>query len=284
MTFNEKLFSLRRKSGFSQEELAEKLNVSRQAVSRWEIGETLPDTQNLLLLSDIFEVTADYLLRNATETEQAEKTGIFAPAPTVGNTYANGSGNTSLFSQILHVLYTALPAVFMGAAGYLAKDSAPAMLIFWLVAVFIQFTVTATQKNDLLASSPKERKTVFEIETAVNIFISAAVLVIFFADLPIFNIFIYVLLLHVYAILAFEETLFHAGKSPYLKELRLKFYRLNMWFFTPALAALSVKTVLLFSPDANGYLLFAGILAALLVICACVFAVLQKKLNNFKDE
>ena len=281
MTFNEKLLSLRRKAGLSQEELAEKLDVSRQAVSRWENGETLPDAQNLLVLSDIFGVTTDYLLRDGTETEKSEEKE--APAPTVNNTYIQ-KNSVSLFSQIIRILHMALPAVFMGAAGYLAKDSAPAMLIFWLVAVFIQFTVTATQKNNLLASSQKERKTVFEIEAAMNIFISAAALVIFFADLPVFNIFIYVVLLHVYAILAFEETLFHAGKSPYLKELRLKFYRLNMWFFTPALAALSVKTVLLFSPDANGYLLFAGILAALLVICACVFAVLQKKLNNFKDE
>ena len=74
MTFNEKLLSLRRKAGLSQEELAEKLDVSRQAVSRWEMGETMPDAQNLLLLSDIFGVTVDYLLRDATETEQAEKT------------------------------------------------------------------------------------------------------------------------------------------------------------------------------------------------------------------
>ena len=282
MTFNEKLLSLRRKSGLSQEELAEKLDVSRQAVSRWENGETLPDAQNLLVLSDIFGVTIDYLLRNETETEKTEEKE--APAQPINNTYINTNNGASVFSRMIRILYMALPAVFMGAAGYIAKDSAPAMLIFWLVAVFIQFTVTATQKNDLLASSQKERKTVFEIETAVNIFISAVALVIFFANLPVFNIFIYVVLLHIYAIFAFESTLFCAGKSPYLKELRLKFYRLNIWFLTPALTALSVKTVLLFSPDANGYLLFAGILAALLVICACVFAFLQKKQNNFKDE
>jgi transcriptional regulator with XRE-family HTH domain len=277
MTFNEKLLSLRRKSGLSQEELAEKLDVSRQAVSRWENGETLPDAQNLLVLSDIFGVTTDYLLRNGTETEKSEEKE--APAPTVNNTYIQ-KNSVSVFSQIIRILYIALPAVFIGASGYLAKDSALAMLIYWLVAVFIQFTVTATQKNDLLASSQKERKTFFEIGTAVNIFISAASIVIFFADLPVFNIFIYVVLVNIYAILAFEETLFHAGKSSYLKELRLKFYRLNMWFFTPALAALSAKTVLLFVHDASRYLLFSGILSALLVICACVFALLQKSLKE----
>ena len=64
MTFNEKLLSLRRKAGLSQEELAEKLDVSRQAVSRWEMGETMPDAQNLIMLSDIFGVSVDYLLRD----------------------------------------------------------------------------------------------------------------------------------------------------------------------------------------------------------------------------
>jgi transcriptional regulator with XRE-family HTH domain len=277
MTFNEKLLSLRRKSGLSQEELAEKLDVSRQAVSRWENGETLPDAQNLLVLSDIFGVTTDYLLRDEMEKEKSEEKE--APATTVNNTYIQ-KNSVSVFSQIIRILYMALPAVFIGASGYLAKDSALAMLIYWLVAVFIQFTVTATQKNDLLASSPKERKTFFEIATAVNIFISAASLVIFFADLPVFNIFIYVVLVNIYAILAFEETLFHAGKSPHLKELRLKFYRLNMWFFTPALAALAAQTAVLFSLAQNIYLAFAAVLAILLFACACVFALLQKSLKN----
>lgn len=64
MTFGEKFLELRKKSGLSQEELAEKLLVSRQAVSRWESGETMPDSPNLLKISEIFEVSADYLLHD----------------------------------------------------------------------------------------------------------------------------------------------------------------------------------------------------------------------------
>ena len=277
MTFNEKLLSLRRKSGFSQEELAEKLNVSRQAVSRWEMGETMPDAKNLLELSDIFGVSIDSLLRD--EKQTGEATAQEKPQ-TVNNTYINPPSKAPLSSRILHIAYRALPAVFMGASGYLTKVSAPAMIIFWLVAVFVQFTVIATQKNDLLTSSQKERKSVFEIETAVNIFISAASLVVFFADLPIFNIFIYVVLLHIYAIFEFEATLFHAGKSPLLKELRLKFYRLNMWFFAPALAALAAQTAVLFSLAQNIYLAFAAALASLLFVCVCIFAFIQKSLKE----
>ena len=63
MKFEEKLISLRKKAGMSQEELAERIDVSRQAVSRWELGSTLPDAPNLLKLSDLFGVSIDYLLR-----------------------------------------------------------------------------------------------------------------------------------------------------------------------------------------------------------------------------
>ena len=62
MKLEEKIFKLRKGKGMSQEELAEKLNVSRQAVSRWEMGTAQPDVQNLLQISKLFDVTTDYLL------------------------------------------------------------------------------------------------------------------------------------------------------------------------------------------------------------------------------
>ena len=63
MKFEEKLVTLRKKHGMSQEELADQLGVSRQAISRWELGSTLPDAPNLLKLSDLFDVSIDGLLR-----------------------------------------------------------------------------------------------------------------------------------------------------------------------------------------------------------------------------
>lgn len=63
MTFGEKLQSLRQKAGMSQDALAERLDVSRQAVSRWERGETMPETEKVVLLADLFGVTTDHLLR-----------------------------------------------------------------------------------------------------------------------------------------------------------------------------------------------------------------------------
>ena len=58
------LYELRRKAGLSQEEFADRLNVSRQAVSKWERGEAYPDTENLIMISNMFGVTIDELLKS----------------------------------------------------------------------------------------------------------------------------------------------------------------------------------------------------------------------------
>ena len=71
MKFEEKMMDLRKKAGMSQEELADRLGVSRQAVSRWELGSTQPDAPNLLKLSDLFGVSIDWLLRDG-DTAEAE--------------------------------------------------------------------------------------------------------------------------------------------------------------------------------------------------------------------
>ena len=63
MILADKIIRLRKKNGWSQEELADKLQVSRQAVSKWETGESLPDTDKLLPLSRMLEVSVDALLR-----------------------------------------------------------------------------------------------------------------------------------------------------------------------------------------------------------------------------
>ena len=64
MTFGEKLQALRKKEGLSQEQIAGEIGVSRQAISKWETGESLPDVERVCLLSDRFGVTTDYLLKD----------------------------------------------------------------------------------------------------------------------------------------------------------------------------------------------------------------------------
>ncbi|NLC73310.1 MAG: helix-turn-helix transcriptional regulator [Ruminococcaceae bacterium] len=72
MTFSEKLIKLRKEKGMSQESLAEMLGTSRQAVSKWENGQGFPETEKLLMIGNIFEVSTDYLLKEAPEHSRAE--------------------------------------------------------------------------------------------------------------------------------------------------------------------------------------------------------------------
>ena len=69
MILADKLIRLRKKNGWSQEELAEKMNVSRQAVSKWEGAQTIPDLEKILMLGELFGVTTDYLLKDEIENE-----------------------------------------------------------------------------------------------------------------------------------------------------------------------------------------------------------------------
>lgn len=64
MKFNEKLLDLRKKKGLSQEELGGALNVSRQTISKWEGGQSYPDFEKLILLSDFFDITLDELMKD----------------------------------------------------------------------------------------------------------------------------------------------------------------------------------------------------------------------------
>lgn len=75
MKLYDKLIMLRKEKGWSQEDFAEKLDVSRQAISRWENGTALPDAQNILQISKLFGVSADYLLNDEYEDEADALTG-----------------------------------------------------------------------------------------------------------------------------------------------------------------------------------------------------------------
>ena len=70
MILADKIIKLRKKNGWSQEELADKMNVSRQAVSKWESAQTIPDLEKILQLGTLFGVTTDYLLKDEIEDEE----------------------------------------------------------------------------------------------------------------------------------------------------------------------------------------------------------------------
>ncbi len=122
MTFAEKIFKLRKQAGLSQEELAEKLNVSRQAVSRWEMGIAIPDAANLLQLSKLFGVTVDYLINDEllsdedipiVKSKQADVRRESKKLPTVLNAVWMGAAITVLLSIFLFAFTDSLPVMIV---------------------------------------------------------------------------------------------------------------------------------------------------------------------------
>ena len=67
MILADKIITLRKKAGWSQEELAQKLDVSRQSVSKWEGAQSIPDISKILQMSRLFGVTTDFLLKDELE-------------------------------------------------------------------------------------------------------------------------------------------------------------------------------------------------------------------------
>lgn len=74
MDFLEKILSLRKSRGLTQEQLAEKLNVSRQSVSKWESGQAIPELETIVALCRVFDITTDYLLKPSEMDELSIKT------------------------------------------------------------------------------------------------------------------------------------------------------------------------------------------------------------------
>lgn len=64
MTLSEKLYKLRKDKGLSQEQLADGLGVSRQAISKWESGQSTPESEKLVLISNYFDISLDYLMKD----------------------------------------------------------------------------------------------------------------------------------------------------------------------------------------------------------------------------
>ena len=77
MNFNNKIYELRKEKNISQEKLAEKLNVSRQAVAKWENGESFPDIDNLIMISNLFNISIDRLVKNDNCITNVNKEDIY---------------------------------------------------------------------------------------------------------------------------------------------------------------------------------------------------------------
>lgn len=108
MILSEKIIMLRKKYGWSQEELAERLDISRQSVSKWESGASIPDLERIVGMSQLFGVTTDYLLKD--EMEEAEFADGMTPEITEGKVITVEEANTFLEATKKYAAHIA-PAV-----------------------------------------------------------------------------------------------------------------------------------------------------------------------------
>lgn len=110
MTMGEKILGMRKARGWSQEELAERIGVSRQAVSRWEIDSAKPDADKIVAICDLFGVPADYLLRDiqdetGTQVINHKRGGVMVPRWWLGGILILICGISLLAIWIMSVMY-----------------------------------------------------------------------------------------------------------------------------------------------------------------------------------
>ena len=135
MILADKIIKLRKKNGMSQEELAEKINVSRQSVSKWEGAQSIPDLDKIIQMSELFGVTTDYLLKD--DIEEEEFSGV--DVPTVkkisleeANAYVEHKKRSSLIialSTFLCIISPITLIILSGVSEYGSLNSTTAVIL-----------------------------------------------------------------------------------------------------------------------------------------------------------
>ena len=135
-----KLFELRKEKGWSQEKLAEQINVSRQSISKWESGQVLPEIEKIIELSKIFLVTTDYLLLD----ENSEKSSTAVILEKDKDKYYKEVKSFGLW-QVIYIFVLAL-AIHL----FLAGSSFPAEFTAWIWLTFVLLIASAIAINKAL--------------------------------------------------------------------------------------------------------------------------------------
>lgn len=122
MKFNEKLVMLRKQNNLSQEQLAEQLNVARQTVSKWELGETTPEMDKLIKMSEIFKISLDELMKEETQGETVNDPNNTNSQKLAGMTIKILKG-IGIFFIIIVIMYIILIVAGLVAFNRIGNDS-----------------------------------------------------------------------------------------------------------------------------------------------------------------
>ena len=142
MNISDKIQLLRRENGWSQDELAEKLGVSRQSVSKWESGKALPDSEKVLAIAQLFDVSTDFLLKDdmepvfeeAAEPQEAENSDKPQEPEEKEKRKLSWKKIVALVAAVCIVIAAVVPLGFGGYSAFLEKISeAPVQYPYILV-------------------------------------------------------------------------------------------------------------------------------------------------------
>lgn len=180
MTFGEKLQKLRKEKGWTQEQLAAQINISRQALSKQELGTAIPDTENVVQISKLFQVTTDYLLNDEYESDE-DLPAVHASAQKVSNIYNNKirvivgaciSGVSVLALLIIGILCSVYPAVYIeplheingvraytGLSGFLLKHNLEWLFVLLMITLIGGIVTILYPKFQPLLKKFRKKKT-----------------------------------------------------------------------------------------------------------------------------
>ena len=115
LSVGKRIYDLRSKSGMSQGDLAEKLDVSRQTISKWENGMCMPETEKLIQLSDIFTVSTDYILKG--EDKSTEPVYLYVKSEESSTSAYNEQIVRKYIGIVLAVVFTLVAVVLLLMGG-----------------------------------------------------------------------------------------------------------------------------------------------------------------------
>ncbi len=154
MTFGEKLFKLRKEKGLSQEALAEQIGTTRQAVSKWENNQGFPETDKLLQLSNIFEISIDSLLKDEKSSDSANERGYYVSKEMATGYIANQKKISSYIGMgFMFWALTGIPYVML-TAHLTWRFLGMAVFIMAGIASFITGSFSERQEYKVLKEEP----------------------------------------------------------------------------------------------------------------------------------
>jgi len=173
MNIADRIQNLRKIKGISQEELADKVGVSRQAVSKWESEQSMPDLDKVIIMSEYFGVTTDYILKGIEPTHETDKNNnsITGQILYIGSTAFIFIGLLSAFAgcytdQSTESIWGSMIIQIVGVVGYfignvLSQSKAP-FIINWLninIALFMPISLVVTKIfNRVIAPYPTDKQ------------------------------------------------------------------------------------------------------------------------------